>query len=291
VSATVPLSYFEEPRLRGYSFAGLLLGTAIVFGWGFAYLFARLMTRPLDEPTRTAALVGHGEQVQASHMALMEANVLLETLVAASRELASRQEHARILMQELAHRAKNQLAVIKGMALQTSRQSESVGDFMVRFDQRVQGLARSQDVLLQQNWRGARLDDLVHAHLDLFGVDDRVSVHGQRIFLDAAAVQNVGFALHELATNALKHGSLSWPSGRVTVSWIVNEEAVQLAWTEEEGPTAAADIKEGFGHRVVTELVPRALNGSASLEFSTLGVVWQLSIPANHVLPEDQHQH
>jgi two-component sensor histidine kinase len=288
VSATVPLSQLEEPRLRGYSFAGLFLGTAIVLGWALAYLFARLMARPLDEATRAAASLGRGNQVEATNTALVEANLLLETLAKASRELYSRSEHATFLMRELAHRAKNQLAVIRGMALQTSRQSASVADFIARFDQRIQGLSQSQDVLLRQNWRGAWLGELVHAHLSLFGVDDRVSIKGPNVFLDATAVQNVGFALHELATNAFKHGSLSATAGSVTVSWAVSEGGgTILEWIEQGGPGGHGTITQGFGHRVITALVPRSLNGSAKLEFAPEGVRWRLDIPARHVLPGD----
>ncbi len=290
VSATVPLSQLEAPRLRSYTFAGLFLGTAIVLGWALAYLFARLMARPLDEATRAAASLGRGNHVEATNTTLVEANLLLDTLAKASRELSSRSEHATFLMRELAHRAKNQLAVIKGMALQTSRQSASVADFIAQFAQRIQGLSQSQDVLLRQNWRGAWLSELVHAHLGLFGIDDRVSIKGPNVFLDATAVQNVGFALHELATNAFKHGSLSAATGSVTVRWTAPEGdggGVILEWIEQGGPGGHGSITQGFGHRVITDLVPRSLKGTARLEFAPEGVRWHLEIPAGHVLPGD----
>jgi len=286
VSATVPLSLVAEPRLRGYSFAGLLLGTAIVLGWTLAYLFARLMAWPLDEATRAAASLGQGNNVRPMGTALVEANLLIETLAKASNELSSRAEHANFLMRELAHRAKNQLAVIKGMALQTSRHSASVNDFIAQFDRRIQGLSQSQDLLLRQNWRGAWLQELVHAHLEPFGADDRVVIGGPKIFLSATAVQNVGFALHELATNAVKYGSLSGSTGHVEINWTVSEEGcVVLNWVEQGGPSGTGSIKEGFGHRVITDLVPRALNGSSKLEFALQGVRWRLEIPVNHILP------
>lgn len=288
VSATVPLSHVEEPRLRGYSFAALLLGTALILGWGFAYLFARLMARPLDEATRAAAALGRGDHVEPTRTALVEANLLLETLARASSELSARADHANFLMRELAHRAKNQLAVIKGMALQTSRQSSDVQDFIAKFDRRIQGLSQSQDVLLRQNWRGAWLAELARVHLDLFGVNDRVSIEGPPIFLDATAVQNIGFALHELATNALKHGALSDRSGRVAIDWsAAGEDGVRLTWTEHGEFAGGAPAKLGFGHRVITELVPRALRGTSTLEFAPAGVRWILVIPADHILPGD----
>jgi two-component sensor histidine kinase len=127
-------------------------------------------------------------------------------------------------MRELAHRSKNQLAVISGMAQQTARQSDNVPEFVARFAQRIQGLAQSQDLLLRQDWQGAWLNDLVMAHLDLFGIRPRTQVEGPPLFIGAHAVQNLGFALHELGTNAIKHGALSVERGQVHITWRVHED-------------------------------------------------------------------
>ena len=285
VSATVPLSHVEEPRKRSLQFAALLLGTALILGALLAYMFARLMARPLDAATRLAASVGRGERVEPGRSALAEANVLTETLSDASAELRRREEHTDFLMRELAHRAKNQLAVVKGMALQTARQSKSVGEFIAQFDPRIQGLAKSQDVLVRQNWKGARLSELAHAHLDLFASPDRAGISGPELFLDSTAVQNIGFALHELATNASKHGALSTAKGRVSVAWSRPDAGhIRLVWTEEGGHPVMMPHQKGFGHRVIMELVPQALQGSAELEFTPDGLRWSLEFPAHHAL-------
>jgi two-component sensor histidine kinase len=243
------------------------------------------MARPLDEATRVAASVAQWENVEPTTTSLVEANILLATLTEASAELKSRADQTTYLMRELAHGAKNQLAVVKGMALQTARRSSDVSQFIVQFDRRIQGLAQSQDVLLRQNWRGAWLLDLVRAHLDLFGVGDRVRTEGPSLLLDAAAVQNLGFALHELAANATKHGALSVPTGEVLIRWTWSGEgAACLWWIENGGPPAYDPVQKGFGYRVITELVPRALNGSAKFEFMETGIQWRQEIAAFHVL-------
>ena len=82
--------------------------------------------------------------------------------------------------------------------------------------------------MLRQNWQGAWLEDLVRAHLELFAAGARARVSGPPIFLDANAVQNVGFALHELATNASKHGALSVPNGRVVVTWSEPDDGARI---------------------------------------------------------------
>jgi two-component sensor histidine kinase len=290
VSATVPTSYVDEPSRRGQLFAGLLLGTGILVGLALAYLFGRFMTRPLDAATRAAAAVGEGKVIEPIRSSLFEANVLTDTLSRASLEIKRRGEHSEFLMRELAHRAKNQLAIVKGIALQTARHSNGTSEFLSHFTKRIQALAQTQDLLVRQNWQGASMKDLVVAQLDLFGVESRATVEGPQLLLDATAVQNIGFALHELATNASKHGALSSPNGSVSVKWSGPESdgRIKLDWIEMDGPTVSHPLKRGFGHRVVTELVPAALQGSASLIFTPSGIRWHLDIPATYLMNSPQ---
>jgi two-component sensor histidine kinase len=286
VSATVPLSYLEASRKRGETFAWAMVGTALALGAALAYVFGAFMARPLDAAATAAAAVGLGKRVEPLRSPLLEANTLTAALSDASLELLRRREHADFLMRELAHRSKNQLAVVKGMALQTVRQSVSVEQFVEQFSQRIQGLAESQDLMVRQNWQGAWLSDLVRAHLDLFGASARATMEGPPLFLNANAVQNIGFALHELATNAYKHGALSVPAGRVQVIWRGPgpDDRIHLEWIERAGPAVQAPMSQGFGHLVITELVAQALQGSAQLDFTADGIHWQLDVPGNHAL-------
>jgi two-component sensor histidine kinase len=286
VSATVPVSYLEAPRRRGMLFAASMIGTALVLGGLLAYIFGSFMARPLDALAQAAEAVGASKPVAALHSPLVEANTATVALSNASLELKKRQEHAEFLMRELAHRAKNQLAVVKGMALQTARQSGSAEQFADHFAQRIQALAETQDLMVQQNWQGAWLRDLVRAQLELFAVGDRAKVEGPPIFLSANAVQNIGFALHELATNASKHGALSAPQGRVSVVWSgpTSDGRIHMEWNEHGGPQVDPPKTKGFGHLVITELVAQALQGTSNLQFRPQGVHWSLDIPATHAL-------
>ena len=290
VSATIPVAYAEAPRKRGQLFATVMIGTALALGALLAYVFGGFMSRPLTAVTAAAADVGAGREVGSLRSPLVEANMLTATLSTASLELKRRQEHAEFLMRELAHRAKNQLAVVKGMALQTARQSSSVDQFVAQFGQRIQGLAESQDLMVRQNWQGAWLGDLVRAHLDLFAVGKRAKIEGPPIFLNSNAVQNIGFALHELGTNATKHGALSSPDGRVLVRWRGpgDDGRIHLEWIELGGPSVQAPMRKGFGHLVLTELVAGALQGTSKLDFPQDGICWSLDIPSNYALSAHQ---
>jgi two-component sensor histidine kinase len=284
VSATVPVAFLEEPRRRSQFFGAAMLGTALAIGLALAYIFAGFMARPITDATHAAAAVGAGKLVDPLHSPLVEANTLTAVLSDASTELKRREEHAAFLMGELAHRSKNQLAVVRGMASQTARQSKSIDQFSADFNQRLQGLAESQDLMLRQNWQGAWLEDLVRAHLNLFAATPRADISGPPLFLEANAVQNIGFALHELATNATKHGVLRTPDGHVSVTWHRTDERIHLEWKETGGQEPKQPDHRGFGSLVLTQLVPQSLQGNATLEFTSEGCRWALDFAATHVL-------
>ena len=119
-----------------------------------------------------------------------------------------------------------------------------------------------------------------------FGFGPRAQIEGPALFLNANAVQNLGFAFHELATNASKHGALTSSQGRVLVTWRGPEAdgLIRLEWVERDGPPVQYPKHQGFGFVVITELVAQALQGVAKLDFSPDGVRWHLEIPGSHAL-------
>ena len=126
------------------------------------------------------------------------------------------------------------------------------------------------------------VEDLISAHLELFAAGDRAELRGPAVLVEAASAQNIGFALHELATNASKHGALSTATGRVRVEWsYLDQKLIRLEWIETGGPLVSPPLRTGFGHRVVMELTPQGIPGSTStLEFRSEGLYWRLDFPA-----------
>jgi two-component sensor histidine kinase len=197
------------------------------------------------------------------------------------------EQHMRLVMRELAHRSKNLLAIILSMAAQTARNAPSPTEFNARFTQRVQGLAHSHDLLIQKNWLGAPIHDLIRSHLAPFMEPGkaRVVLAGPDVVVDPKAAQNIGLALHELATNASKYGALSSPTGRVDITWDRTPDSHFIVeWKESGGPRVEAPQRRGFGQAVLERLASQALEGAAHLSFNEKGVVWRMEIPSTYLV-------
>jgi two-component sensor histidine kinase len=281
MSATVPQAYVDEAHNRGQSW--------LVAGGSLAYLFAGIISRPLAQSTAAAAPLGKGVIVQPVASPLVEANTLTNALSMASKELAQRSEHMSVLVAEQAHRSKNLLAVVGAMASQTARQSGNMAEFQSRFGERLQGLASAQNLLVSREWRGADLRELVLAQVKPFvdAENSRLTIEGAPLFLKPEAVQHLGMAFHELATNASKHGALSKPEGRITIAWRAARgdtgEVFTLSWQESGGPQARPSEHKGFGHVVLEQVVPQALGGTVAEDFAAHGYRWELSAPVEGI--------
>lgn len=202
------------------------------------------------------------------------------------------EEQVRSLLQESSHRVRNQFTVIAAVARETSRHADSMEDFQESFSQRLAGLARSHDLLARgRGGGGTQLHDLLAAHLEPFGAEQRVDVTGPRLALASGAAQYIGMAFHELATNAVKHGALSASEGRVVVLWRVEQRPdgqwFVLAWEERGGPPVVEDDHAGFGSQVLMKLVPRSLGGTAKRTMPATGLVWTLDAPFNALQQEE----
>jgi PAS domain S-box-containing protein len=216
-------------------------------------------------------------------------------LTGAAVDITERKEgeaHLRLLMRELTHRSKNLLAVIQAMARQTAKHTGNVDRFLQYFGERLQALARSHDLLVQESWHGASLDDLVRSQLApyLGHKNSQVTVEGDDIQLRPEAAQGLGLALHELATNAAKHGALSRVRGHVDVTWkrLPPGEGGALAvqWIESKGPKVSEPTRRGFGSMVIEHNLTRALGANVSLNFKPEGLECRIVLPGAQILPD-----
>jgi len=201
--------------------------------------------------------------------------------------------HMQFIMRELSHRSKNLLSIVLSFARQTWNQSKDFQDFESRFAGRLHALARSHDLLVRQDWRGASLEGLVQTHLAPFIGDEpaRVDAEGPNLFLKPEAVQNLGYAFHELATNAAKYGALSRPDGKVTLRWALipapSGGRVQISWQESGGPRVSAPRRSGLGSMLIGTMTEKSLGAKVTIRYEPTGFVWEIDMPAERVLRED----
>jgi PAS domain S-box-containing protein len=198
------------------------------------------------------------------------------------------EQHTELVMRELTHRAKNLLAVILSIATQTGRNTNTVEEFHERFSARLQGLAASHDLLVLRSWQGAAIGEIANSQLAPF-VDagtDRLHLSGPEMVVTPKAAEAIGLALHELATNAVKHGALSGASGSVTIEWaqVTGSKDLRLSWIEGGGPAVTPPTRKGFGHIVCERVVADLLGGEVSMDFAPEGARWQLTVPADHLV-------
>lgn len=194
------------------------------------------------------------------------------------------EQQIHLLMSEINHRAKNMLSLVQAIARQTAaREPEG---FIERFTDRIQALAANQDLLVRNEWQGVDVEDLVRAQLAHFAdlVGSRITMHGSPVRLNAAAAQAIGLALHELATNAGKHGALSVDAGHVDVGWRLSSDIFAMSWTEREGPPVSQPKRRGFGSTVIDSMVKQTVKGEVQLDYFPSGVVWNLTCPAANTL-------
>jgi PAS domain S-box-containing protein len=198
------------------------------------------------------------------------------------------EEHLAFTLRELSHRTKNILAVVQGLSHMIARRSEGIADFEARFHGCVQALAYSHDLLVQHEWQGATLEELLRVQLAPFGglEGGRFVAQGPQVNLKPQVMQSLGLIMHELATNATKHGALSNPTGIVAIAWVRQEDSVRLTWEERGGPPVVPPTRAGFG-QVVFERTGASLEGSLRTDFHPEGFLCTIDIGAVNLLTAD----
>ena len=176
------------------------------------------------------------------------------------------------LVAELDHRIKNLLAVVQSVAAQSARKSASLDVFLKTFAGRLKSMSSAHDLLTAARWRGATLARIAAAELG--GVaPTQTRWDGPELFLTPRAAAALSLALHELAVNAVRYGSLSTENGRVEVVWRRTAEGgFALEWLETGGPPAHPPTTKGFGATLIEDVAGRELCGSAKINYRPSGV-------------------
>jgi two-component sensor histidine kinase len=193
------------------------------------------------------------------------------------------EEQRNLLVAELSHRVKNTLATVISIAQQSFSRNPNVDEARRSFDSRIRALAQAHSRLAEANWSGVSFRAMLLDELAPYFRDDgsNVRVSGPPIAFSAKCALTLGMAIHELATNAAKHGALSTKSGSVDVTWQVDPQDRQLriSWTETGGPTVRPPGRTGFGRLLLERALASDLGGDVRLHFAEDGLKCAIAIP------------
>lgn len=198
-----------------------------------------------------------------------------------------------LLVRELDHRVKNQFAVFDSLVQFTARGAADPAGMAAALRGRVHALAVAHDLVREAAGcgpaRGLRptvLTALAETVLGPFGIRcaaateaeveaaapgrGRIALCGPPIGIGPTAAAALALALHELATNAARHGALSQPQGRVALAWQETaDRGIRLVWRESGGPPLAGmPDGRGFGATLVRQCATHQLGGQLRFDWS-----------------------
>ena len=201
-------------------------------------------------------------------------------------QLKQSEERQRLLAEELGHRLKNTMSMVQAIVGQTLRPLEE-RRYVDALERRLLALSSAHDILLQHNWRQAPIREIAAGVCEKLGMGDRMYVGGPAVQLTPAATLNLSLILHELATNAIKYGAFSRPSGRVHLAWDLEGEAEErclaMSWRELGGPEISAPERKGFGSRLLNMGI--AGSGGVDVDFRPQGLVVILKTKLADIVP------
>ncbi len=188
------------------------------------------------------------------------------------------------MIRDMRHRSGNLFSQLLALFSQTARTSKNIPDLASKYQARVLAMADAHRLLTEGGWKSIPIMELLYVVLGPYV--DRATLDGPNIDLEPDPVFNLSAALHELAANAIKHGSLSRPKGQLDLRWSASRTqrgmTLTLDWVEKNGPLARRPRKTGFGARLIDLVIERQLNGEVTRSFSRKGLAVKLVVPLTH---------
>jgi two-component system, chemotaxis family, CheB/CheR fusion protein len=195
------------------------------------------------------------------------------------------EERQRLLLAELQHRVRNTLGVVRSIARRSAETSSNVDDYAAHLDGRLNAFARTQALVMRDPEGGVDLEYLVIEELLGYSTreGEQLRVSGPQVRFQSKAAETFALALHELATNALKYGALSQPSGRIEINWRIDEmvdpSRLIFDWRERNGPSVTPPPRKGFGTELLERTLAFEFKGQTTMTFNADGLHCIITIP------------
>jgi two-component sensor histidine kinase len=225
-------------------------------------------SRIVFEPYPTPLHDGAGRAIGAVNM-----------LVDITQRKATEQQ-LRLLASEVDHRAKNMLAVIQAVVNLT--QADSISEFKLAVNGRISALARAHTLLSKSRWESADLREIVQEELAPFlnGEDVRVTIDGPNLPVAQPLAHSLAMVVHELTTNAAKHGAMRQPTGKIEIKWWGGlGNRLLFRWTETGCLQVEPPTRQGFGMSIISGAVRQQLAGEVALEWRADGLRCEIDVP------------
>jgi len=191
-----------------------------------------------------------------------EADGSISRWISAQRDVTHRraaEDRQGLMVRELHHRVKNTLATVQAVLNATVRSSTSIAEFTRAFSGRIASLAKTHALITEDVDQAVSFEGLLRMELGPYDERGRLTLSGPLVILPSETAVPFGMALHEMTTNALRHGALGHPEGRLEVTWRLevgpDGQVLEWTWNEHGGPPVALPTREGFGSRILRKVL------------------------------------
>jgi two-component sensor histidine kinase len=285
IAAGLPVAMYQAPLRHTLYVLGALITFGTVSSIVLSFSYARFLLKPV------AALQALVETPKTTNFKLMRSGIkelddVADVLANSFLLLKDRDQHQQVLVKELNHRAKNALTAIQAIAYATRKYSTSLEDFVRTFDGRLNAMARSYDIITKNDWRAGELKELISECCKPFSDAHRFEIDGPSVLLSPKALVGMGLVIHELATNAIKHGALSAKTGKISIRWQIEKredrQVVRLTWSERGGPSTTKPAGKGFGTELIKAVIGTDLQGNYSWDISEKGLDFAAIFPVEN---------
>jgi len=190
-----------------------------------------------------------------------------------------------LLIRELHHRVRNTLAMVQGVMTTTAKTSANIEEFQDAFSGRIASLARTHAVMTEQLQQSVSFQQLLTQELGPYSDDQglRIRLSGPAVDLPSQIALPLGMAVHELTTNAVRHGALAKAEGRVEVGWSLiekdGEPALLCKWDEFAGPPVTPRCRDGFGSMLLERVLPQQIRAEVMVDFAPGGFRLRMAVP------------
>ena len=183
------------------------------------------------------------------------------------KKIAESTAHFRNMMYETNHRSKNLLSVIMGISSMTAKKGQTIESYVEELHGRLQCMSIYCDMLLANEWKKCSMREIIQQQLNAFTILQNAQIEGPDVMFNPSQAQYMCLAVYELATNSMKHELKVGVGSRYTLKWNVTNGKFKFLWHEENSRPIEGPTRQGFGHRLLTKIVPEAFKGRADLTF------------------------